>query len=152
MGLTPVVSQTGVRFLADTPARIGSFLAWLACATLLYSTVVSSLAAGVLLVALGALTACYPVGGVLVSAALVPIVGAAFAAFAGQGGEWAEAIVLATIAGFMLRRSAGLERWPSGACGSLGRGVCRRCARVGRRAARRHPGSALAAAVLDDTR
>ena len=114
MGLTPVVSQTGVRFLADTPARIGSFLAWLACATLLYSTVVSSLAAGVLLVALGALTACYPVGGVLVSAALVPIVGAAFAAFAGQGGEWAEAIVLATIAGFMLRRSAGLERWPSG--------------------------------------
>jgi len=114
MGLTPQVSPTGVRVLADTPARFGSLLAWLACATLLYSTVLSSVSAGVALVALSALTTYAPVAGVLVTAALIPIVGSAFAAFTGQGGEWAEAIVLATIAGFMLRRTAGLERWPSG--------------------------------------
>jgi O-Antigen ligase len=120
MGLTPLVSQNGVRFLADVPARIGSLLAGLACAALLYSRVTSSVPAAVVLVGLVVLTTVNPVAGVLVSAALVPVAGPAFTALVGQGGEWGEALILATIAGFLLRRMVGLEQWPSGAAARWG--------------------------------
>jgi O-antigen ligase/polysaccharide polymerase Wzy-like membrane protein len=113
MVLTPPGRQTGLRVLASALPRIGALLAFLPCAVLLFSATGFSIAAAIAVVALVGLSAWRLAEGVLIAIALTPLAGTATAALTGGGGQIAEALVLAVIAGFLLRCAAGVTRWPS---------------------------------------